>query len=71
MVTIGEAMRNIEDRSLLSIGEKMQGIREKYIMLSDDNGAWDQIEALVDFNQYNKETAEALEEQHVNIEFKN
>ena len=40
-------------------------------MLVDDNSNWDQMEGLVDFEQYNKETESALEEQHLNIEFKN
>jgi hypothetical protein len=42
-------------------------------MLVDDNSSsnWDQIDGLVDFATYNQETANALEEQHLNIEFKN
>ena len=40
-------------------------------MLVDDNSNWENIDGLVDFDQYNKETASALEEQHLNIEFKN
>lgn len=40
-------------------------------MLVDDNSNWDSIDGLVDFDTYNQETASALEEQHINIEFKN
>ena len=41
------------------------------MMVEDNTDTWGQIDALVDFDQYNKETSQALEEQHVNIEFKN